>query len=81
LGILVDDAIVVREEYRHMEMEKIGFVQRMTEQPEIGRCNYLSNCCRILTDCDEYGISFKYHYTVLCYGNYLTLFSLLASFT
>jgi hypothetical protein len=30
-----------------------------------------SNCCRILTDCDEYGISFKYHYTVLCYGNYL----------
>jgi HAE1 family hydrophobic/amphiphilic exporter-1 len=31
--ILVDDAIVVLENiYRHMEMGKIGFVQRMTEQ-------------------------------------------------
>jgi multidrug efflux pump subunit AcrB len=32
VGILVDDAIVVLEYYRHMEMGKIGFVQRMTEQ-------------------------------------------------
>jgi HAE1 family hydrophobic/amphiphilic exporter-1 len=32
VGIL-DDAIVVLENiYRHMEMGKIGFVQRMTEQ-------------------------------------------------
>jgi hypothetical protein len=34
-GILVDDAIVVLENiYRHMEMGKIGCVQRMTEQPK-----------------------------------------------
>jgi HAE1 family hydrophobic/amphiphilic exporter-1 len=33
VGILVDDAIVVLENiYRHMEMGKIGCVQRMTEQ-------------------------------------------------
>jgi HAE1 family hydrophobic/amphiphilic exporter-1 len=35
VGILVDDAIVVLENiYRHMEMGKIGCVQRMTEQPK-----------------------------------------------
>jgi HAE1 family hydrophobic/amphiphilic exporter-1 len=35
VGILVDDAIVVLENiYRHMEMGKTGFVQRMTEQPK-----------------------------------------------
>jgi multidrug efflux pump subunit AcrB len=32
VGILVDDAIVVLENIWHMEMGKIGFVQRMTEQ-------------------------------------------------
>jgi HAE1 family hydrophobic/amphiphilic exporter-1 len=43
--------------------------------------HYLSNCCRILTDCDEYGISFEYH-TQFCVTVIIsTLFSLLASFT
>jgi HAE1 family hydrophobic/amphiphilic exporter-1 len=69
VGILVDDAIVVLENiYRHMEMEKIGCVQRMTEQPKWNQP--LLIVLSYSSDCDEYGISFNI-ITVLCYGNYL----------
>jgi hypothetical protein len=73
VGILVDDAIVVLENiYRHMEMGKIGRAAYDGTAEIGGTVTPLPcNCCRILTDCDEYGISFKYHYTILCYGNYL----------
>jgi predicted RND superfamily exporter protein len=65
VGILVDDAIVVLENiYRHMEMGK-QVRAAYDGTAEIGGTviYYLGNCCRILTDCDEYGISFEYHYT------------------
>jgi hypothetical protein len=71
VGILVDDAIVVLENLQaHGNGKRVRAAYDGTAEIA-GTVTLPSNCCRILTDCDEYGISFKYHYTVLCYGNYL----------